>query len=67
VELSSPSLEAGLAADQRYGLLERVLDKRRYRRLSHGDKGIVRRLLVRAAGLSRAGKRMCGCRRRSSG
>jgi hypothetical protein len=48
------SLEVSLAADQRYGLLERVLAKQRYRRLSRGDKGIVRRFLCKVAGLSRA-------------
>jgi len=50
----SRSLEVSLAADQRYGLLERVLAKQRYRRLSRSDKGIVRRFLGKVAGLSRA-------------
>lgn len=43
-----------MSADQRYGLLERVLHKQRYRRLSRGHKGIVRQFLGKVAGLSRA-------------
>jgi hypothetical protein len=48
------SLEVSVAAAQRYGLLERVLEKQQCRRLSRGDMGVVRRFLGKVAGLSRA-------------
>ena len=50
----SQSLDVSVAAAQRYGLLERVLEKQRYRRLSRGGKGVVRRFLGKVVGLSRA-------------
>ena len=37
-----------------YGFIERVLQVQQYRRLSRGQKGIVRRFLVKMTGLSRA-------------
>jgi len=37
-----------------YGLIERVLKQHQYRRLSKGQKGIVRSFLVKVTGLSRA-------------
>jgi hypothetical protein len=37
-----------------YGLIERVLKAQQYRRLSKGQKGIVRNFLARVTGLSRA-------------
>ena len=37
-----------------YGLIERVLQAHHYRRLSKGQKGIVRRFLAKVTGLSRA-------------
>jgi hypothetical protein len=40
--------------DSAYGLIERVLKAQRYRRLSKGQKGIVRGFLGKVTGLSRA-------------
>jgi hypothetical protein len=37
-----------------YGLIERVLKNQRYSKLKRGERGIVRRFLVRVSGLSRA-------------
>src|SRR5207247_10507567 len=37
-----------------YEFIERVLKSQQYRRLSRGQKGIVRRFLVKMTGLSRA-------------
>lgn len=37
-----------------YGLIERVLKARQYRRLKKGEKGIVRRFLCKVTGMSRA-------------
>lgn len=37
-----------------YGLIERVLKQQQYRRLTKGQKGIVRRFLAKITGLSRA-------------
>ena len=37
-----------------YGLIERVLKAHQYRRLSKGQRGIVRRFLARVTTLSRA-------------
>ncbi len=44
------------AAEQEsiYGFIERVLKQQQYRRLSKGQKGIVRRFLAKITGLSRA-------------
>ena len=47
----------GFAADGReavYGFIERLLKAQQYRRLSKGQKGIVRRFLAKITGLSRA-------------
>jgi len=45
-----------------YGLMEGVLKAQQYRRLSKGQKGIVRRYLVKVTGLSRAQvTRLIGC------
>ena len=40
--------------DSTYGLIERVLKAQTYRRLSKGQKGIVRGFLGKVTGLSRA-------------
>ena len=37
-----------------YGLIERVLKARQYRRLKKGEKGIVRRFLCKVTGMNRA-------------
>jgi len=44
------------AADRQalYGLVERVLKNQRYSKLRKGERGIVRRFLLRVSGLSRA-------------
>lgn len=41
-------------AEAVYGFLERVLKQQQYRKLSKGQKGMVRRFLARITGLSRA-------------
>jgi Integrase core domain len=51
---SSRNLELTLSASGRYGFLERVLERQRYRRRSKSEKGVVRRFLAKASGLSRA-------------
>src|SRR5580704_15805752 len=54
-----------LAAETReetYGLVEATLQSQQYRKLSKGQKGIVRRFLVKVTGLSRAQMtRLVGC------
>ncbi len=42
------------AQEEVYDILEEVLQRQRYRRLSRGQKGIVRRYLAKLTGLSRA-------------
>jgi hypothetical protein len=49
--------KVGLATETReetYGLIETTLQSQQYRKLSKGQKGIVRRFLVKVTGLSRA-------------
>src|SRR5207245_130478 len=56
-EFVEGSRTIGFAAPKReavYEFLERVLKSQQYRRLSRGQKGIVRRFLVKMTGLSRA-------------
>src|SRR6266852_4142115 len=48
IGFSSPKREAV------YEFIERVLKAQQYRRLGRGEKGIVRRFLVKMTGLSRA-------------
>jgi hypothetical protein len=42
------------AREETYGLVEATLHSQQYRNLSKGQKGIVRRFLVKVTGLSRA-------------
>ncbi|MGH8534433.1 MAG: integrase, partial [Gammaproteobacteria bacterium] len=44
---------AGQGREAVYGFIQRVLVAQRYRRLSKGQKGIVRRFLAKMTGLSR--------------
>src|SRR2546428_139517 len=56
-EFVEGSRTIGFAAPKReavYEFLERVLKSQQYRRLSRGQKGIVRRFLGKMTGLSRA-------------
>jgi len=56
-EFVEGSQALGFSAPERpgvYGFIERVLRVQQYRRLSRGQKGIVRRFLVKMTGLSRA-------------
>lgn len=56
-EFVEGSRALGFSAPERpgvYGFIERVLRVQQYRRLSRGQKGIVRRFLVKMTGLSRA-------------
>src|SRR5665213_2206995 len=49
--------DAGVCAEQPqalYGLIERVLKNQRYSKLKKGERGVVRRFLLRVSGLSRA-------------
>src|SRR5271169_4841718 len=56
VRLSTDTREAT------YGLVESTLRSQQYRKLSKGQKGIVRRFLVKVTGLSRAQMtRLVGC------
>ncbi len=50
----SRSIGFSVAGEQAYELIERVLRTQQYRRLSKGQKGTVRRFLVKVTGLSRA-------------
>ena len=45
---------AAVEKEAAYGFIERVLKIQQYRRLSKGQKGIVRRFLGKISGLSRA-------------
>src|SRR6267154_4871884 len=45
---------AALDKEAIYGFIERILKAQQYRRLSKGQKGIVRRFLAKVTGLSRA-------------
>src|SRR5258708_9509783 len=45
---------AAAEGESAYGLIERVLKAQQYRRLSKGQKGIVRGFLAKVTGLSRA-------------
>ena len=48
--------------EETYGLMEATLHRQQYRKLSKGQKGIVRRFLVKVTGLSRAQMtRLVGC------
>src|ERR1700690_1691460 len=48
--------------EETYGLVEATLHSQQYRKLSKGQKGIVRRFLVKVTGLSRAQMtRLVGC------
>ena len=56
-EFVEGSRSIGFAAPQReaiYEFIERVLKSQQYRRINRGQKGIVRRFLVKMTGLSRA-------------
>jgi hypothetical protein len=56
-EFVEGSRKVGLATETReeaYGLVETTLQSQRYRKLSKGQKGIVRRFLVKVIGLSRS-------------
>src|SRR5450631_3517951 len=56
-EFVEGSRKVGLATETReetYGLVETTLQSQQYRKLSKGQKGIVRRFLVKVTGLSRA-------------
>src|ERR1041385_4611848 len=56
-EFVEGSRTIGFVAPKReaiYESIERVLKSQQYRRLSRGEKGIVRRFLVKMTGLSRA-------------
>src|SRR5712692_4580977 len=56
-EFVEGSRSIGFAEPKReaiYEFIERVLKSQQYRRLSRGQKGIVRRFLVKMTGLSRA-------------
>src|ERR1043166_4042536 len=56
-EFVGGSRTIGFVAPKReaiYESIERVLKSQQYRRLSRGEKGIVRRFLVKMTGLSRA-------------
>jgi hypothetical protein len=49
--------------EETYGLIEATLHSQQYRKLGKGQKGIVRRFLVKVTGLSRAQMtRLVGCR-----
>lgn len=50
----SRRLQLGLPAAESYRFIERVLRKQQYRRRNKREKGIVRRFLLKATGLSRA-------------
>jgi hypothetical protein len=48
--------------EETYGLVEATLHRQQYRKLSKGQKGVVRRFLVKVTGLSRAQMtRLVGC------
>ncbi len=48
--------------EETYGLVEATLHSQQYQKLSKGQKGIVRRFLVKVTGLSRAQMtRLVGC------
>jgi len=49
-----PHLLVGTGRESVYGFIERVLKGQHYRRLSKGQKGIVRRFLAKVTALSRA-------------
>src|ERR1039457_5218301 len=50
------------AREETYGCIEGTLKRQQYRKLSKGQKGIVRRFLVKVTGLSRAQMtRLVGC------
>lgn len=51
---SNRAVGFSVAARQAYGFIEGVLKVQQYRRLSKGQKGIVRRFLVKVTGLSRS-------------
>src|SRR5437867_11740203 len=56
-EFVEGSRSIGFSAPKReaiYEFIERVLKSQQYRRISRGQKGIVRRFLVKMTGLSRA-------------
>src|SRR5574341_1259355 len=56
-EFIDGSRTVAFAAKERekiYGFMERVLKTQQYRRLSRGQRGIVRRFLAKVSGLSRA-------------
>src|SRR5712692_4354937 len=56
-EFVEGSRTIGFAAPKReaiYEFIERVLRSQQYRRISRGQKGIVRRFLAKMSGLSRA-------------
>lgn len=50
----SRQLQLRVAAAEGYRFIERVLHKQQYRRRNKAEKGIVRRFLIKASGLSRA-------------
>lgn len=43
---------AAVGPDAVYGLIERVLEKQQYRRLSKGHRGVVKRFLAKITGMS---------------